>query len=319
MGTQASYEELVRDLELTKAKLQAVFELIPAHIHIVDPEFNVLDVCAIPALLHKLGLKSSSEILGRKCYEVFKSRTTTCPECIVEKCLSTGIRETRGSTAEEDEALGLSTKLYAAPIHDRQGRIVATIELAMDVTDLKKAEENLIVLNATLDQLARHDELTGLYNRRALNDRLATEMAITQRAFRPLSLLMLDIDHFKQINDKFGHLAGDDTLRCLGTILQKFVRAGDQASRYGGEEFCILLPDTTATQAVQTAERLRVQIAETDCQPCQVYVSIGVATLSPQEDSMPLSPNEFIHWADQALYTAKRQGRNQVVIARNTA
>ncbi|WP_295402403.1 GGDEF domain-containing protein [uncultured Thiocystis sp.] len=119
--------------------------------------------------------------------------------------------------------------------------------------------------------------------------------------------------------DSYGHTAGDAVLRRLGDILRQFVRAGDQASRYGGEEFCILLPDTTEAQAARTAERLRLQVAGSEWQLCPVYVSLGVATFAPPANGIALSPNEFFQWADQALYAAKQQGRNRVVIARKAA
>lgn len=306
-----TYEELERELAWTKAKLKAVFEIIPAHIHILDTQFNILDANFKPELLEKLGINKFQDIIGKKCYEIFKERTSICPECSVEQCFLSGKLETRQSTAEEDELLGLSTKLYAAPIRNSEGKIIGVIELAMDITDLKKAEEKLIELNRKLNELAHKDELTGLFNRRSFHERLSYEFSFAQRHSRPLSLLMLDFDHFKQINDTFGHSTGDNILSDFGKLLNRFIRIEDHASRYGGEEFMIILPNTDETQALQTSQRLRVQVAETNWQPCNVTISVGIVTIPP----FIYSENQLITKADQALYQAKKQGRNQVVIA----
>jgi diguanylate cyclase (GGDEF)-like protein len=166
----------------------------------------------------------------------------------------------------------------------------------------------LALQNEQLVELATVDELTGTKNRRRFREDLELLFGQADRLASPLSLIMLDLDHFKQYNDSFGHPAGDEVLHTSGSILRAVVRAHDVVARYGGEEFVVLMPATDANQAVDVAERLRSAIA---CRPwphCQMTASLGVAT------SGPATPNAaaLVDQADQALYYSKQSGRNQV-------
>ena len=165
--------------------------------------------------------------------------------------------------------------------------------------------------NTQLAALAGEDALTGLYNRRRLFQHLNELIAQGQQHWRPHSLVLLDLDHFKQINDSHGHVVGDAVLRQVAARLQQALRAQDMAARYGGEELLLLLPDTTQAAALELAERLRQAIAtmRVRCDPVQLSVtaSFGVAQLQPGQ-----SAEQWIERADLALYRAKRQGRNQV-------
>lgn len=155
------------------------------------------------------------------------------------------------------------------------------------------------------------DPLTGLYNRRYLDDRLSAESARAHRAGEPLSLIACDIDHFKQINDGHGHLVGDEVLKAVGQHLGKTVRGVDVVGRWGGEEFIILVPDTGIDEAGQLAERIRDEIQRLSFDDISgVTVSIGIA--EPREDES-LTP--VLERADGALYRAKREGRDRVVSA----
>lgn len=167
-----------------------------------------------------------------------------------------------------------------------------------------------------VEQLAIKDSLTGLYLRRYLLERLAIEVSRQMRRKGELSFLMLDLDKFKQYNDKFGHVAGDIVLRTVAMILVDFFRqAGDLICRYGGEEFCVLLPDCPRAKALALAEELRRKIAEQSIvlrrEKTHMTVSIGVASFPADA----INPKELIHKADMALYQAKEKGRNQVVAA----
>lgn len=167
------------------------------------------------------------------------------------------------------------------------------------------------VLNERLSELAHTDALTGLYNRRAYDQELAREWRRVQRNGAALSVLLIDADHFKSINDQHGHAVGDRVLQALAALIQRSAREIDVAARIGGEEFAVLLSDTGATSALNVAERIRSQIAQSDTMPVTgVTVSIGVATLAAEESAASLQ-----HRADQALYMAKSQGRNRVVLA----
>jgi two-component system, cell cycle response regulator len=172
--------------------------------------------------------------------------------------------------------------------------------------------------NTRLAQLAVTDGLTGLYNHRHLHERLALEVERSQRSGLPLSLLMLDVDHFKQFNDTHGHPAGDEVLRQLARVLNDARRANDVVARYGGEEFAVILVDTAKFTAAKVAERVRERIAAhdfTDAAPqsraTPISVSIGVATF-PEDGG---DAEGLVRAADTALYAAKRAGRNRVVLA----
>jgi diguanylate cyclase (GGDEF)-like protein len=167
-------------------------------------------------------------------------------------------------------------------------------------------------------ELARHDELTHLYNRRALEEILADEVARAVRYQRPLSVLMIDFDHFKDVNDRHGHGAGDGVLRDGALVILGELRVTDQATRYGGEEFCVILPETGASESLAFAERVRgameahvFRVVGGDGAPVEVRItaSVGLSTLGESVDSA----ERLIRAADSALYSAKETGRNRVV------
>lgn len=168
--------------------------------------------------------------------------------------------------------------------------------------------------NARLEALAHTDPLTHLLNRRALTIRLVAELERVRRYNSPLTMLMIDLDHFKLVNDTFGHLVGDEVLRGIAMILQRSVRSVDMVARYGGEEFVIVLPETGETGAVAFAERIRQRVEQHsfDAQRAamvKVSVSIGVSFFpAPHVESA----EDLFARADAALYRAKDQGRNQV-------
>ena len=163
------------------------------------------------------------------------------------------------------------------------------------------------------EELASHDGLAGLYNHRMFYSLLNDEMVRTQRYNRPASLLMLDIDHFKRVNDTHGHQAGDAILKGLGDLLAKQARGIDRVCRYGGEEITVILPETDATAATNIAERLRAAVEREPFgigggKTIGIAVSIGVATYPQQVDSL----QGLVKAADVALYAAKQGGRNRV-------
>jgi diguanylate cyclase (GGDEF)-like protein len=156
--------------------------------------------------------------------------------------------------------------------------------------------------------------LTGLYNHRYFYHLLETELKRARRYGRSLSLIMLDIDHFKQFNDRFGHLSGDEALRCLAQILRKNSRGVDMVARYGGEEFAIILPETDLPQGSIQAERLRAAAAEQEWPESQLTISLGAAALTADM----ARAEDLVRDADRALYEAKNAGRNQVCLSRLT-
>ncbi|SDT22767.1 GGDEF domain-containing protein [Pseudomonas oryzae] len=185
-------------------------------------------------------------------------------------------------------------------------------ELDAMQAELARLLGRLTEQNLALEQLATTDPLTGLANRRRLFEQLDHEAARHRRSLQPLSLLLIDIDHFKRVNDNWGHNAGDHVLQGLARLLVSGLRQVDLTARYGGEEFLVVLPDTGTEGALAAAELVRRRVAASqlplsDDETLQLTVSIGVATLQDDE-SIP----NLIDRADRALYQAKHQGRNQV-------
>ena len=195
----------------------------------------------------------------------------------------------------------------------RAGMRVAKLqhELAQEREQLLHLSKDLATANEHLHMLALTDVLTALPNRRAAMERLEQEWAIMMRGNRPLSCMMLDIDRFKLINDRFGHPAGDVTLKHVAQNLRKSARAQDVVCRIGGEEFLVICPDTEAEEAIQCAERLRKNIESTEVpngsNSLKVSISIGVAVRTSDMQDI----DELLKRADQNLYTAKQEGRNR--------
>ncbi|RAS11933.1 MULTISPECIES: sensor domain-containing diguanylate cyclase [Microvirgula] len=188
--------------------------------------------------------------------------------------------------------------------------------------EVLRMQQRLKKLYSNAYQASIRDGLTGLYSRRYFDTALARELAAAERSRRPLSLLMVDIDYFKQYNDTHGHLAGDDCIRRVAASLLDGFRGSDIVARYGGEEFVVILPDTGRELACQTAERLRSQIMAlgipsvrpADANEPVVTVSIGLSHQPPGAEPRK-TMQTLIGEADDALYEAKRQGRNRVVCA----
>jgi diguanylate cyclase (GGDEF)-like protein len=163
---------------------------------------------------------------------------------------------------------------------------------------------------------AIRDPLTGLYNRRHMQESLEREVHRARRRERSLSVMLLDIDHFKRYNDSFGHPAGDEALRFVAEVLLQNTRAEDLACRYGGEEFLVLLPECTVAQAAIRADEIRnvlkkIYFEGQENLPAMITISVGVAAYDGPEDRTEL----LLKRADEALYKAKHQGRDRVVIA----
>jgi diguanylate cyclase (GGDEF)-like protein len=182
---------------------------------------------------------------------------------------------------------------------------------------LSKALDKIHTLSTELNKLAHVDELTGLMNRRSLFDSARAILALASRDHWSVSFIMIDIDHFKTINDTWGHAAGDDTLREVAALLKASLRDSDLLARIGGEEFLVVLPQTDAAGALLLAENLRTAIAQrplstaTQC-PFPVTISLGI---SVAVDGKTGKMEDYLQQADQALYASKMHGRNRVSIA----
>jgi diguanylate cyclase (GGDEF)-like protein/PAS domain S-box-containing protein len=186
------------------------------------------------------------------------------------------------------------------------------ISLIMDISERTQAERAVQVLQEELREQSTHDALTGLYNRHFLEESFGRELLLAERGGLPVSVIMGDLDHFKAVNDRYGHLAGDDVLRAFGRVLANHSRASDIICRYGGEEFLLVLPGMTTEGAVQRAEQLRQAMEATSVghgeSAITVTTSFGVASYPTHG----ITTDELIAAADSALYSAKAQGRNRV-------
>jgi len=210
-------------------------------------------------------------------------------------------------------------------VRNANGQPIRMVFIIRDITERKLAEQHIQELverleieknTAQLNSIT--DSLTGLLNRRYFDMALKTEFYRLKRSGSTLSLVMLDVDHFKNFNDTYGHLAGDDCLHQIGMMLETIVgRAPDIVARYGGEEFTVILPETESSGAQALAERIRKGVEElaiphsTSDTAKYVTVSLGVISVYP---SSLVSPKQLVALADEALYSAKNKGRNRITV-----
>ncbi len=211
-------------------------------------------------------------------------------------------------SVEELRAMVAAVAAETTAIVDRQARLQ---------NHLLESSQQLAELRVVLDSARREaltDGLTGIANRRAFDQTLSAAMESASQDGSPLTLLMVDIDHFKRFNDTHGHLVGDHVLKLVAKVLTEGIKGRDTAARYGGEEFAVVLPQTGLANAVTLADQLRLSVGSRqivnrarNASYGSVTLSIGVAAFRQGEDLMT-----FLHRADEALYAAKRAGRNQV-------
>ncbi|WP_052813073.1 diguanylate cyclase [Desulfonatronum thioautotrophicum] len=207
--------------------------------------------------------------------------------------------------------------------HRRKDGTIFPVELSLDYLHFESEEYNVaqardiserVAAEEELKRLAHTDGLTGLYNRRAFTEGLEQEIARQKRYGKPLTVMMMDLDHFKKINDAYGHAGGDDVLRHFAEVLRQTIRETDIPGRLGGEEFAVLLPETDAAQGVRLANRLGLTIrsasVETDAGPVSYTVSIGLSQLAAGDTT-----DTILARADQVLYRAKEGGRDRVEVA----
>lgn len=229
----------------------------------------------------------------------------------LSKAFDAGVDDFIAKPFNEAELMGrLRTGLRAVGLYD---------ELARQNRGSQQLNEQLTQFNRRLEKLATTDDLTGLYNRRHATHRLEEHWALSERYLRPLAVVSMDIDHFKAINDQYGHAAGDAVLRGVAGILRLCVRSTDMVCRVGGEEFLVILPYQTQQEAEISAQRCRLAVAdqhfEFEGNMIRATISAGVA--SRRQDMQEYS--DLLREADESLYAAKRAGRNLVRCARNEA
>ncbi|ABI39295.1 diguanylate cyclase [Shewanella sp. MR-4] len=268
--------------------------------------------------LNSYGASVWGDAKGKKCYQVLQSaQNSPCQFCTNPKLVDSDGNPTGVHVWEfQNTQNGRWYQCRDQAIHWTDGRLVR-IEIATDITERKQMEQALIEAKSTAERLAHTDELTQLYNRRAFFN-LGRQIA--QQAQQPLSFIMFDIDHFKRINDHWGHAIGDAALIHIARLTQTKLSSSDILARLGGEEFGLILPNTHHEQAWQVAEAIRhgfdTQPLHLDGHSIRCTASFGISSIilpkiNHLDEAQTLLESLFNN-ADQAMMQAKRAGRNQV-------
>lgn len=301
-----------------------------------------LIITVIDPLTHKVVFQNDSsqnkfgDISNATCHEKIAGCATPCSFCRMPEAVETGRLSSSEVPLPNDEHL----LVQWARVHTTSGA-THIIETITDITALKRQQQeterlvtklsatnrDLIQANQLLQDQSVRDSLTGLYNHSHFEQTLVHLCALALRSMRPLSLLFVDLDNFKQINDMYGHTTGDQVLREIGWLLDSqqgpsrgIARASDFAARYGGEEFALILPDTSMDGALSAAERLRHRVTTLTMLPelsaltapsFSLTCSVGVASFPIHADN----PTDLVNAADAAVYAAKRAGKNCVRMA----
>jgi len=301
-------QQSYRLVEYANRRFVELFEHVPVACFTVDMEGSIREWNLAAQQLYGY---TKEEVLFQPFYaRVFRGASASHIHDILQRVMQ-GSAITGIESEDYDSEGNLHYVLRSVlPIRNPSREVVGAIVSAVDVTYRVEYENQLKALNQKLQSLAITDGLTGLHNHRAFQDYLEEQFQVAMRNKQPLALLLMDVDHFKHYNDTYGHQAGDEVLRRVAQILQAHVREGDFVARYGGEEFVVVLPRADLESAVAVAERLRraVESAEWSLRP--VTGSFGVACIRPDMETR----QELIEAADQALYQAKKNGRNRVEV-----
>lgn len=316
-GTLEKEMELARSREMNRFRqeIQTMFDAMPDGVLLVDRDLRILH--ANPKAYELLpDLRAAGGSIDPE-----RMKEANCPNHGIKMAFEKAKPCDHQCDIKLPDGENRHLHSICAPILGEDGSVIYVVEVIRDITSRVKTEHELeektaelLTLNRLLSQMAITDGLTHVYNRRHLDELLYKEIKrYNRRKYIHLSLMMIDIDHFKDLNDKYGHIIGDNVLRELAKLLKENVRETDTVARYGGEEFVIVMPDAHIDSAVQKAEMLRGKVADKKFpghgMPVHITISIGVAAYNGG------TPQDLIHKADQALYEAKRMGRNMVVTA----
>jgi len=302
--------ESLREKDALEQRLKTITDTLGEGIYLVDPHGCL--VFANPEAEHLLGYREE-EMRGKQIFNTIHSRQedgTIHPH--VDTRFASAIRH--GHAYQDDNCVFScqSGRLMPVSVTCRpvlfddtlQGLVIAF----RDITEQKKYQQSLLTINELLEKQASIDSLTGIYNRMKFLKLLTVEITKAQRYKSPLTVIMLDVDNFKNVNDDFGHHSGDLVLRALAKVIGNSIRTSDIFARWGGEEFLVVTPNIDLNQGLQVAEKLREQLSETTFAiPRPVTASFGVSQYREGD-----SDTSMIHRADEALYRAKKNGRNRV-------
>ncbi len=308
------------------SRVRAALDTLTQGLVILDPEQRI--VLANQAFCKTLG-QDSDGLVGRELDQLDwrtkdgmplqKSTATPWSETLqTEKIITGAVLELQVGKGDRR-----SFVVGSAPVLSETGECKGALVSLEDVTEsettkrqlretmqqLNASSEAISRQNVELERLATTDPLTECLNRRSFMEQFDIAWKAAESNQTSLACVMVDIDHFKRVNDTRGHSAGDEVLKAVAAILRSAVRGGDRVCRFGGEEFCLLLPKTDVEQAIQVAERCRQEIAMTPIHDLSITASFGVSERSLEARQ----PSELLEHADQSLYFAKEHGRNRVV------
>jgi two-component system cell cycle response regulator len=302
--------QMTREAEQSFIEINQIFKTIYGGIIVIDTDCNLLR--CNDTFLEMIN-KTREEALEAKCYESFHSVL-----CDSEQCPLQVIKKGK-KRVEHDIEFTLAdgrTVFYhiiSTPFRGAVGELIGVVEHITDITARVEAENALQESERRYKELSTIDELTQLYNKRYFNAHFKMEIERAQRYGQPLSLLLMDIDNFKHHNDTYGHADGDKVLAELGKVIKASIRVTDIGCRYGGEEFTVILPQTSGESAVIVAERIRQGFAELEFKPnpnevVQKSISVGISQFGLGDTVQTL-----LERTDQNMYKAKDSGKNRCV------
>lgn len=300
------------ELALNESKrfLEIIFNSIQDPFGIIDRDFNIIKVNESYA---KMRGWTINQLIGKKCYKILRNRKNVCEDCLVQKTFETARPCYKEKPLTTKNGNHIWIEIYTYPILDKEGNVTNVIEYTRDITKRKRMETERDILIDKFQTLSNTDDLTGLYNRRALLEKLEEEIKRAKRYNSKLSLLLCDLDYFKEVNDSFGHDVGDKVLQIIANLIHKSLRDIDILGRYGGDEFLIILPETSIKGAKHIAKRIlyiinKQKININNFKNIKTTMSIGITEFNPYKEDI----KSFIKRADNALYMAKDKGRNRV-------
>jgi len=299
-----------RSLQDPNHFMNIIFNSIRDPLCIFDQDHRIIKANEAYASMTNIPLP---ELLGSKCETLPKAGDRLCDSCLIDKSFRSGDPCASERIITNREGVDIWYETYTYPMFSLRGLVTHVIEYAREITDRKITEHKEKRLMRDLNLLSQTDSLTSLLNRRAFMERLSQEAGRSEKSGTALSLILCDIDRFKEINDSFGHSTGDNVIKCVAGLLRRWTRKSDIVGRYGGDEFIIALPDTDLAGAVNLAEELRKSLINQDRNEKQkmrlkLSLSLGVAEFKPLAESV----GTLIDRADAALYKSKNSGRNRV-------
>lgn len=302
---------MAMEAEQAYIEINQIFKTVAGGILLVDNHCNLLR-CNDSFL--KMAGMSREKAHDQKCYEIFHSCLCNTEQCPLQRIKKGEKRIESEIEKENPDGTTAYYSIISTPFKGPIGDLIGVVEHITDITERVKAEKALAESEHRYKELSLVDELTKLFNKRYFNTQLQLEVERANRHGQPLSLMLMDIDNFKHHNDTYGHADGDRVLARLGQVVAESLRVNDVPCRYGGEEFTIILPETSGEKATVVAERIRTRFAGEIFQPTpqdtvRKTISIGVTQYRAGESGQSL-----LERADQNMYEAKQSGKNRYVL-----